>query len=68
MLDYRGCLGAEILGHSRKNFFMISDLNFKIIYNTNRDCEGIKRAEMDYFHALQNLYAAVQDAVANQGR
>lgn len=30
------------------------------------DTDGnLKRAEMDYFHALQHLYVAVQDAVAD---
>ena len=59
---------------------MISDVHFKILENANRelaarfeklrkvrasrDINGIKNAEMDYFHALQNLYTAVQDAVA----
>ena len=33
----------------------------------NRDKDGIKNAEMEYFHALQHLYAAVQDAVSEQG-
>lgn len=33
----------------------------------NRDAEGIKRAEMDYFHALQQVYAAVENAIAEQG-
>ena len=63
---------------------MISNLHFKILENANRelsasfeklekaranrDHEGIKRAEMDYFHALQHLYAAVQDAVADPAR
>ena len=60
---------------------MISELHYKILENANRelsarfkklgkvranrDTEGIKQAEMDYFHALQHLYAAVQDAVAD---
>ena len=30
------------------------------------DTSGIKHAEMEYFHALQHLYTAVQDAVAPQ--
>ena len=60
---------------------MISELHFKMLENANRelsrhfqklrkarasrDRDGIKHAEMDYFHALQHLYAAVQDAVAD---
>ena len=59
---------------------MISELHYKILENANRelsasfsklgkaranpDLESIKQAEMNYFHALQHLYAAVQDAVA----
>lgn len=59
---------------------MISELNFKILENANRELarrfeklrkvrasgnkEGIKYAEMEYFQSLQHLYAAVQDAVA----
>ena len=31
----------------------------------NRDLNGIKRAEMEYYQSLQHLYAAVQDAVAD---
>ena len=31
---------------------------------TSRDPNGIKNAEMEYYHALQHLYTAVQDAVA----
>ena len=61
---------------------MISEVHFKILENANRelaarfeklgkarasrDTEGIKNAEMEYFHALQHLYAAVQDAVAER--
>ena len=61
---------------------MISEMHYKILENANRelaqrfeklrkvrasrDIQGIKHAEMDYFHALQHLYAAVQDAVAAQ--
>ena len=60
---------------------MLSELHFKILENANRevsrrfaklrkaranrDPNGIKRAEMEYFHSLQHLYAAVQDAVAD---
>ena len=29
-----------------------------------RDTHGIKNADMEYYHALQHLYTAVQDAVA----
>ena len=32
----------------------------------SRDPHGIKQAEMAYFHALQHLYAAVEDAGAEQ--
>ena len=58
---------------------MVSDLHFKILDTANRelarrfeklrkarasrDTLGIKRAEMDYYQALQHLYTAVQDAV-----
>ena len=61
---------------------MISDLHFKNLDTANRelsrrfeklkkarasrDTPGIKQAEMAYFHALQHLYAAVEDAVAEQ--
>ena len=31
----------------------------------SRDLNGIQRAEMEYYQALQHLYAAVQDAVAD---
>ena len=60
---------------------MLSDLHYKILDTANRevsrrfaklrkvrasrDPNGIKRAEMDYYHSLQHLYAAVQDAVAD---
>ena len=60
---------------------MISAIHFKILENANRevsrrfaklrkarasrDPNGIKLAEMDYYHSLQHLYAAVQDAVAD---
>ena len=59
---------------------MLSELHYKILENANRDLtrqfqklrkarasrdlNGIKRAEMEYYHSLQHLYAAVQDAVA----
>lgn len=59
---------------------MIPEVHFKILENANRelaarfeklgkarasrDIQGIKNAEMEYFHALQHLYAAVQDAVS----
>ena len=61
---------------------MISDLHFKNLDTANRelsrrfeklkksrasrDKHGIQQAEMAYFHALQHLYAAVEDAVAEQ--
>ena len=60
---------------------MISELNFTILENANRELarrfeklrkvrasgnrDGIKYAEMEYFQSLQHLYAAVQDAVAD---
>lgn len=60
---------------------MLSDLHFNILDSANRelsrqfqklrkarasrDVDGIKQAEMDYYHSLQHLYAAVQDAVAD---
>ena len=59
---------------------MISEVHFKILDTTNRelsrrfeklkkvrasrDTPGIKQAEMEYYHALQHLYTAVQDAVS----
>ena len=59
---------------------MISELHFKILdtasselsrrfeklrkVRASRDTPGIKQAEMEYYHALQHLYTAVQDAVA----
>ena len=61
---------------------MISELHWKLLEDANReltlrfeklrkvrasrDKNRTKRAEMDYFHALQHLYAAVEDAVAAQ--
>ena len=61
---------------------MISEMHFKVLENANRelaarfeklgkarasrDIQGIKNAEMEYFHALQHLYAAVQDALADK--
>ena len=61
---------------------MLSEQHFKTLENANReltrqfqklrqarasrDKDRTKRAEMDYFHALQHLYAAVEDAVAAQ--
>ena len=61
-------------------FTIISDLHFKNLdtanrelsrrfeklkkARTSRDTLGIKQAEMEYYHALQHLYTAVQDAVA----
>jgi len=60
---------------------MLSELHYKILENANRDLtrqfqklrkvrasrdpDDIKLAEMDYYHSLQHLYAAVQDAVAD---
>ena len=60
---------------------MLSELHFNILDTANRelsrqfqklrkaragrDPNGIKRAEMEYYHSLQHLYAAVQDAVAD---
>ena len=59
---------------------MISELHFKILEHANRelahrfeklrkaratrDTHGIKHAEMEYYQALQHLYTAVQNAVA----
>ena len=59
---------------------MISNLHFKILDTANRelahrfekirkaratrDTHGIKHAEMEYYQALQHLYTAVQNAVA----
>ena len=61
---------------------MISQLYFQNLENANReltlrfeklrkarasrDTQRIKHAEMEYFQSLQYLYAAVQDAVAEQ--
>ena len=61
---------------------MLSELHYKNLENANRelarrfqklrkvrasrDPKGIKNAEMEYFQSLQHLYAAVQDAVAEQ--
>ena len=58
---------------------MISETHWKILEDANRqlvsrlatlrktrargDRDDIQNAEMDYFQALQQLYAAVQDAV-----
>ena len=63
---------------------MISETHWKILEDANRqlglclaklrktratgDPDGIQNAEMDYFQALQHLYASVQDAVAEQAR
>lgn len=60
---------------------MLSELHFKTLENANReltrqfqklrqarasrDTDGIKQAEMEYYHSLQHLYAAVQDAIAD---
>ena len=59
---------------------MISNVHFKILDTANRelaqrfekikkarasrDVQGIQNAEMEYYQALQYLYTAVQDAVA----
>ena len=61
---------------------MLSELHFKTLENANReltrqfqklrqartsrDTDGIKQAEMEYYHSLQHLYAAVQDAIADR--
>lgn len=61
---------------------MISEVHWKILDDANqqlvshfeklrktrigRDPNGIQNAEMDYFQALQCLYAAVEDAVTEQ--
>ena len=60
---------------------MISEQHFKTLENANReltrqfqklrqarasrDTDGIKQAEMEYYHSLQYLYTAVQDAIAD---
>ena len=62
---------------------MLSELHYKNLEHANRelalrfeklrkarasrDLNGIKRAEMEYYHSLQHLYAAVQDTVATKG-
>ena len=61
---------------------MLSDVHFKNVENAHRelslrfeklrkarasrDPNGIKQAELEYYQALQHLYTAVQDAVAEQ--
>lgn len=61
---------------------MISEVRWKILENANRqlalcfeklrkmrthrDPDGIQRAEIDYFQALQRLYASVEDAVSER--
>ena len=61
---------------------MISEVPWKILEDANRrlalcfeklrktrtcrDPDGIRRAEMDYFQALQRLYASVEDAVSER--
>ena len=63
---------------------MISEIHFKILDTANRevarrfqklrkarashDTHGIKQAEMEYYQALQHLYTAVQNAVADPAR
>ena len=63
---------------------MISNVHFKILDSANcelslrfekikkararRDVQGIQNAEMEYYQALQHLYTAVQDAVADPAR
>ena len=63
---------------------MISNLHFKILDTANRelsrhfeklkkarasrDTPRIKHAEMESYHALQHLYTAAQDAVADPAR
>ena len=60
---------------------MLSNLHYKILENANRelskqfeklrkarasrDAPTIQRAEMDYYHSLQHLYVAVQEAVSD---
>ena len=59
---------------------MLSDVHFKTLETANRelarrfeklrkarashDPNGIKQAELEYYQALQHLYTAVQEAVA----
>ena len=59
---------------SELHFKILDDANrelarrFKKLQKARVDHESasdLKYAEMDYFHALQHLYAAVQDAVAD---
>ena len=61
---------------------MISEVHFKILDTANRelarrfeklrkarasrDTHGIQNAEIQYYQALQHLYTAVQDAVAER--
>ena len=61
---------------------MISEVHWTILEDANRqlslrlaklrkvrtsgDLDGIQGAEMDYFQALQHLYASVQDAISEQ--
>ena len=63
---------------------MISDLHFTILENANRevsrrfaklrkardrrDTHSTQHAEMEYYQALQHLYTAVQDAVADRNQ
>lgn len=63
---------------------MISNVHFKILDTANRELaarfeklqkartsrnvQGIQNAEMEYYQALQHLYTAVQDAVADSAR
>ena len=63
---------------------MISEVHWKILEDANRqlglcltklrktratgDPDGIQNAEMDYFQALQHLYASVQDALSYKVR
>ena len=63
---------------------MLSELHFKSVENAHRelsrrfenlrkarasrDPNGIKQAEIEYYQALQHLYTAVQDAVAEHGQ
>ena len=53
-----------ILEHANRELTLRFEKLRKV--RASRDKNRTKRAEMDYFHALQHLYAAVEDAVAAQ--
>lgn len=53
-----------ILEHANRELTLRFEKLRKV--RASRDKNRTKRAEMDYFHALQHLYAAVEDAIAAQ--